>query len=173
MLRLCLMILILGLTHPLMAQVKPGDQPQSQGDPVTYFDRTDEVMNAAIAEARATLPVFLSQGFTTDGFGLPTTMLKVAIPVASGDGNEIIWVDGLSRTSRGFAGYLANAPVDLGALQLGDYVEFSQAQINDWGIQSPNGRLYGHYTTRVIAGLPGNAHLWDLLEPDTVPPEWR
>ena len=130
-------------------------------------------MNAAIADAVATLPLFLANAFTTDESGLPTAMLKIAMPMANSGGNEVIWVNGLSRTSGGFGGYLANAPVDLGPLRQGDFVEFDASQINDWAIRAPSGRLYGHYTTRVIAGLPGNAHLWELLEPDPVPPEWR
>ncbi|MEO1240104.1 MAG: DUF2314 domain-containing protein [Pseudomonadota bacterium] len=156
-----------------VAQTKPAPQSPDQGDPVTLFDDADATMNAAISEAVATLPIFLANAMTTDGFGLPSAMLKVAMPTVSGGGDEIIWVEGISQTSTGFAGYLANAPVDLGPLRHGDYVEFQAAQINDWGIRSPSGRLFGHYTTRVIAGLPGNAHIWDLLEPSPIPPDWR
>ena len=173
MIRIVALLAALALTQPVLAQGKPGDQPSGQGDPVTFFDGQDQTMNAAIAEALATLPLFLDRAFTTDGFGLPTSMLKVAMPVASGGGNEIIWVQGLTQTQTGFAGYLANAPVDLGPLRQGDYVEFHASQINDWAIRAPSGRLHGHYTTRVIAAMPGNAYLWDLLEPDPIPPEWR
>lgn len=160
---------------PALSQTKPDDRPQNLGqpDPVTLFENTDETMNAAIAEANASLPLFLTHAFSADGLGLPSAMLKVAIPAASQGGDEVIWVSGLSRIPTGFAGYLANAPVDLGDLREGDYVEFDASQISDWALRSPSGQLFGHYTTRVIADLPGNGHLWQLLEPHPIPTDWR
>ena len=162
------LLVVLAFGVAATAQTKPDARPPEQGDPVTEFAPGDVVMNAAIAEANATLPLFLTYGFTD-----PTAMLKVAMPMVTTNADEIIWVEGLSRTATGFAGYLANAPVDLGALRRGDYVEFEASQINDWGLRSADGRLYGHYTTRVIADLPGNASMWQSLMPDPVPNTWR
>lgn len=172
---LTLIAVSVALLGPAAAQTKPSTPPQStgRGDPVTLFETTDATMNAAIAEANASLSLFLVNAFTADGRGLPSAMLKVALPTASQGGNEVIWVANLSRTATGFSGTLANAPVDLGPLREGDYVEFQASQISDWGWRSATGLLHGHYTTRVIAGLPGNAHLWDLLEPDPIPGTWQ
>lgn len=167
MLRLMVLIVALGVA-PLWAQTKP----DAQGDPITSFEEQDAVMNAAMAEAASTLPLFLLSAMTTDGQGLPTAMLKVAMP-AVGGGTEVIWVDGIARTATGFTGYLANQPHYLGPLSRGDFVEFSRDMIADWAITSPTGRLYGHYTTRVIARLPGNEYLWDVLEPQPLPPGWQ
>lgn len=173
MLRILTIMAALFLAGSAVAQTKPAPQPSSQGDPVTLFEDTDATMNAAMAEAVSTLPIFLANAMTTDGRGVATAMLKVSMTTVAGGGNEVIWVSGIRQTVTGYGGYLANAPVDLGTLREGDYVEFQAAQISDWGIRSPSGLLYGHYTTRVIAGLPGNAHIWDMLEPDPIPPEWR
>lgn len=171
----CLVVVALG--SAALAQTKPAPGPQAphqdQDDGVTYFDDGDATMNAAVAEARATLDLFLTHAITPQGQGIPTAMLKVAFPAQSRGGDEIIWVEALSRTATGFGGYLANQPVDMGPLRHGDYVEFGAQQINDWGLDAPSGQLYGHFTTRVIAAIPGNAHIWDLLVPDPIPTDWR
>lgn len=170
MTRLILLLGLLALAAPVHAQPKPAPAPQA--DPITLFSDSDEAMNAATAEAVSTLPLFFTHAMGPDGRALPLTALKVAMS-AVGGGQEVIWVSDVSRTATGFGGYLANAPADLGALREGDYVEFSESQIRDWSYRDATGLRYGHYTTRVIAALPGNEYLWPLLSTDPIPAGWR
>ena len=133
---------------------------------------TLSVIDKPLARVRETI-ASIGNEFPGVEIGLTGKHVLLADQLRIASRDEIIWVQGLTQTQTGFAGYLANAPVDLGPLRQGDYVEFQASQINDWAIRAPSGRLHGHYTTRVIAAMPGNAYLWDLLEPDPIPPEWR
>lgn len=165
------LLMSLALVTPLAAQVKGGG---GGGDETTVFEEHDPVMNAAIAEAQAGLPSFLAEVLNADGESQGRGTVKVAFqtfPIDHGD--EIIWVRDISQRADGqFTGFLNNAPVNLGDWREGSQVQFSYEMIQDWSLTSPAGRLWGNYTTRVIADLPGNGYLWDYLEPAPLPPGW-
>lgn len=146
----------------------------SDGDDLTFFEASDQVMNAATDEARRTLPLFLDYVLAQDGAALAGT-LKVAFQTFPVDvGEEIIWVDGFRRLPDGsFTGRLSNSPVYLGNWQVGTEVSFPESDIRDWGLRSTDGRLFGNYTTRVIAAQPGNEGLWDVLTPTPLPQGWE
>ncbi len=162
-------LLILLIATTAFAQT-PGKSGSGDGDEITLFEADDAVMNAAIAEAQASLPRFLQE---TLGRAVDATV-KVAFQTFPRDvGNEIIWVRDISQRADGsFTGFLDNAPVNLGDWREGTQVQFTQEMIEDWSLVSPNGRLWGNYTTRVIAAMPGNGYLWDYMEPSPLPPGW-
>ncbi len=122
------------------------------GDRTVDFAKGDPVMAEAVAAARESLPAFLAHAFSADGTALREAQLKVAIPMTDAHGDENIWVEGLTRTGEAqFTGRLANEPNYLGALHLGSEVGFTSDQIRDWGLSDrTTGKLYGHYTTRVV-----------------------
>ena len=121
------------------------------GDPVVEFDPDDPEMNAAIVEAHKTLPRFLRNVFS-QGIAASEASLKVAIPYGNNDNAEVIWVASLTqRSADTYQGRLANNPVHLAGMSLGDAVQFSSDQIRDWSYTDPgSGMLFGHYTTRVV-----------------------
>ncbi|MEL6960488.1 MAG: DUF2314 domain-containing protein [Pseudomonadota bacterium] len=160
-------------TLPLLI---PAQGITQEGDPVTQFGTDDPVMNAAQAEARQTLALFLSNVTDAEGFGSPGASVKVAFDVGN-DGVEVIWVGPFLDQGGGqMAGLLANQPNFMGNLNAGDPVSFTQDMVRDWALSGADGLLYGHYTTRVIVPtLPAAqaAQISALLSPAPVPAEWN
>lgn len=101
-------------------------------------------MSQAISAASRSLPRFerLFQRQDAERFEV-----KVRIPY--GSGSEVIWMNLDSINGDGFVGRIANNPVHLRNLQNGSPYTASRRQISDWGY-TKGGKLYGHYTTRVM-----------------------
>ena len=108
----------------------------------------DAEMNAAIQEARETLPVFI------EALQAPTETqsyyaIKVIFPFGEDGGAEHMWVDQLSYADGEFQGVLGNEPVDVTDLEYGDVVTTSAEEISDWMIVD-NSQLLGGYTLHVL-----------------------
>jgi uncharacterized protein YegJ (DUF2314 family) len=127
------------LTQPAMAQ---------DGDDVVQFSAEDAAMNAAIEEARRTLPQFFAEFATAPAQQRGAFLVKVGMPVEGG-GHEHIWVSDLRRENGHLVGALANEPNWMPGLHRGSRVVIDETLISDWSIHSPEG-IYGSYTTRVM-----------------------
>lgn len=169
-----MMVLALFLAAPL--------SPARAGDDVVQFATDDPEMRAAMTAARQSLPAFLSRVLSANTKAPSHVTLKVALQTTkraqreTGVTTEVIWVDSIRRKGDRFTARLANAPNMLGKLRLGDTVSFSQEQIRDWGMTGADGRLVGHYTTRVVAGRldPAQAaQIRGLLSPSPLPDAWE
>ncbi|MGL4321786.1 MAG: DUF2314 domain-containing protein, partial [Paracoccaceae bacterium] len=152
--------------------------PALAQDPVTPFAADDATMNAAIAEAQRTLPLFLANALDAESIGREGTGVKVGMPTVPGGAMELehIWVTPFRLWPDGtLSGYLANAPVELGALRQGDRVDFTQDQISDWSFAAPDGLLYGNYTSRVMhaAGAFGDTPFEAIFPADPIPMAWQ
>lgn len=151
-------------------------QTVGKGDPITGFSDDNAQMNAAMAEARATLPVFLAHVTNAQGRGAPNATLKVAFPATDG-GREIIWVGDFRWDGRnGFTGRLDNQPNFMGNMRVGDAVEFTSADVRDWSVTGTDGQLWGNYTTRVMLPMidPQTASLLrSRLSRNPVPSSWN
>jgi uncharacterized protein YegJ (DUF2314 family) len=115
-------------------------------DATTRFTRDDREMNAAVAEARRTLPRFF------DSYRSGRTerhSVKVAIPVAGTDDHEHIWMRLDSHDGETVAGRLTNEPERLPGLRLNSPYRARIDAISDWSYWD-GGLRYGNYTTRVI-----------------------
>lgn len=153
-------------------------QPAFAEDPVFSFEETDPAMAAAISEAHATLPLFLTHSLDADGKSIEGMAIKVGMPTEPGSRNSVehIWITPFARRADGgFIGLLANEPAQIGDLFLGDQVSFREDMISDWHVNAPSGRFWGSYTTRVMhaAGLYGDTPFDEIFEPDPVPPQWQ
>jgi uncharacterized protein YegJ (DUF2314 family) len=134
--------LALGVGAPAAVAAPVEGQAQDQ---IVQFGEDDGEMNAAIAAARKTLPVFWAH---LKAHPEESSSLKVGLPTASG--HEHIWVSDVQVLSNGkIAARLANEPDSLPGLELGSPVTFTPDEISDWAYQK-NGKLYGHYTTRIV-----------------------
>jgi uncharacterized protein YegJ (DUF2314 family) len=123
---------------------------QREGSPdVINYGQNDETMNAAIADAQAHLPYFWEHA-TSPAPNEQSFSLKVAFPtLAKSEGaREHIWVSEFEKTPSGYAGLLANEPLDMVGKKLGDRVEFTPDMISDWGFLL-DGKMIGYHTTRV------------------------
>jgi uncharacterized protein YegJ (DUF2314 family) len=118
----------------------------SQG-PVVNIDGDDPRMIAAVAEARRRWPEFVtafkSRTSTDDGF-------TVKAAVTRGDQTEFIWLEVIGLEPEFIHGHLANDPVALDGLKLGDQLEVPLADLNDWAYVVNGQEPVGLFTVRVI-----------------------
>jgi uncharacterized protein YegJ (DUF2314 family) len=159
--------LVLGLASPVLAE-----------DATIKYAEDDPAMEAAIADAKATLPIFLRNALDAEGVSLDEALVKVALPTEAGSPTSVehIWVTPFARMADGsYAGLLANEPANLGPLQVGDRVDFTEEMISDWHFNAPSGRYLGSYTSRVMyeEGAFGDTPFDQLFEPDPVPSDWQ
>ena len=151
--------------------------PVPAADPVIDFGSGDAEMNAAIAEARSTLDLFLTHAKPGDP-RYQDVSVKVAFPTTrpgSTAGHEHIWVSPFEIGTNEYVGALANEPRGLSGLSLGSKVRFTKDMISDWSVVQ-DGVGYGYYTVRVmLPQLPKDqaAGLRDFLSKDPVPAAWR
>ena len=152
--------------------------PARAQDPIISYDKDDAAMNAAIAEARATLPLFLARAFNDEGESWDEALLKVGFPTVDGGEMDVehIWVAPFAELEGGgFTGLLANEPMALGDLGVGDQVDFTADMISDWHMTAPSGRFWGSFTSRVMhaQGAFGDTPFEMIFETDAVPADWR
>ena len=133
----CAGILLVGSFSPTMA-----------GDPTYLFSSDDPEMNDAIKGARATLDDFLNL-IQTGGFGGSDPSVKVAVPYGA-DNREHIWMGDFQMAADGsFEATVANAPVNISGMNLGDRYAFNRDQISDW-MYFDNNKIHGAYTLRAM-----------------------
>ena len=147
-------------------------------DPIISYDEDDPAMTTAMAEARATLPLFLAEALNEDGESFEEALVKVGLPTIDGGSMDVehIWVAPFMLLEDGsFIGLLANEPVALGDVTVGDPVKFDNAMISDWHMTAPSGRYWGSFTSRVMhaKGAFGDTPFDAIFEPEPVPTDWR
>jgi uncharacterized protein YegJ (DUF2314 family) len=107
----------------------------------------DAEMNAAIQQAQDTLPLFI----TALQSPKPTQtqfLIKAKFPYDH-DGIEHMWISDGSFDGTQFEGVLANEPIDVKEIHLGDHVAIQKEEVSDWMIID-NGRLMGGFTIHVL-----------------------
>ena len=152
--------------------------PAFAQDPIINYETDDAQMNAAIAKARATLPLFLANALDADGNGVDVALIKVGFPTTNGGGMDVehVWVSPFARRDDGsFTGLLANEPAALGDLTAGDPVAFTVEMITDWHMTAPSGLYWGSYTSRVMydQGAFGDTPFDQIFETEPVPQAWN
>jgi uncharacterized protein YegJ (DUF2314 family) len=116
--------------------------------PVINVPSQDAEMAAAIAKARATLPVFWAS-YEAPKPSESGHSLKVRFPNAR-NGGEHIWMMQVKRLPNGhYSGRFGNAPRDLPGKREGDLAEFTDADISDWMFMR-NGKIVGVETIRPL-----------------------
>ncbi len=173
-------IVILGALGAFWILGDSDSEARSKGDPVVEFAASDLTMNDAQAEAQRTLPKFFEASLDPAGEAQRDTLVKVAFPVenaATPDMKvEVIWVGPFRKHGDSFVGSLANEPVSMPGFHAGSEVEFSEDMIRDWIMPGPDGRAFGHYTTRVIAFQSEDTQfksmIAQMLMPNPAPDGW-
>lgn len=100
-------------------------------------------MNAAIAEAKRTIPHFLA---VLRNPPRGTSDLWIKYPL---EGTEHIWVENLRRVGDRIEGRLMNVPIDE-RYKLGQAVSVPITQISDWAYRDAQGVVQGNRTTRYL-----------------------
>lgn len=115
----------------------------------------DEAMEAAVATARAHLPLFWEVFGRRDrdesGFSLKAR-------IADDNGVEYFWLTDIERRDGRILGRINNDPTVVTIVKLGDKVEVPEEIITDW-LYLREGKMVGNYTLRV---------LFDYMPPDEV-----
>lgn len=127
------------------------NSPESVENFTTDFD--EEKMEKAIAEAKKNLPQFIaalkSPPPLTESF-----VVKKAFPYGDEDGQEYIWLNEVELTENGFLATVNNVPVFDVKVDIGDRLEVSFDEVEDW-MFIVNGQLKGGYTIiALIHGTP-------------------
>jgi uncharacterized protein YegJ (DUF2314 family) len=135
-------------------------------------------MAAAIAGARQTLDLFLSHALDAEGLSLPPADIKVGIPTpGTGEIDEFIWFTPFQRLPDGtFNGVSTDDAVLVPGLKSGDVVNFTIEQVIDWSWHRNQPKVWGDYTTRVIAAREGLSPMDLYGKPwadNPIPPAWR
>ena len=116
--------------------------------PVIDINTGNAEMNAAIAQARATLPKFWTS-YEAPKSSETGHSLKVRFPTRRNDG-EHIWIAEVKKIADGrYSGKFANAPRDLPGKRAGDVIEFKEADISDW-MFTRNGKIVGGETIKPL-----------------------
>jgi len=108
----------------------------------------DAQMNEAIRQAQESLDVFI-RSFQSPAPTQTHFSIKVRFPYGAGSDYEHMWLDDISFDGEHFGGTLANEPVYVSGLHLGDQVTARIADISDWEIVD-DGRLLGGFTIHVL-----------------------
>ncbi|MBE1282692.1 MAG: DUF2314 domain-containing protein [Rhodobacteraceae bacterium] len=133
----------------------------------------DPQLAVASQKARATLDLFLDkamQGRTAT----PDAAVLVLVPTETDP--EALWVKDFKIKWNGrWVGAMANQPVAIPGRSAGERIRFDRGSVVDWSYKL-EGKLYGHYTTRVLLTRQSTAtrgQYEPLLAPTTLPEEWR
>lgn len=116
--------------------------------PVVRIANDDPRMAAAVAEARERWPEFVAAFKARQ----PGGNYAVKVPITRDDNTEFIWLEVIGLEPEYVHGRLANDPVNLGNLELGDQVEAPIAELNDWTYcHQDDDEPAGLFTVRVVA----------------------
>jgi len=150
-----------------------------RGDPTVVFDVNDPRLAKAVADAQETVGLFLQHGLPDLQVPNSDKAVKVRFTLSFGDNNtEAIWVGDIARAGPDqFTGLYENDPVHLDRLAYGERASFDLSQIIDWSWVGPDDRVYGHYSTRIMAAenaMPRGAEGFvAALADNPVPESWH
>ncbi len=120
------------------------DSPSVEGrNDMVDVSKDDAAMNAAIAEAKNTLPTFLA---ILNQNGAKSEDISFKYPLG---GWEHIWVGDVKAEGTFLTGTLSNEPEQEG-YKFGQEVRVPISEVSDWAYRDEKGVMRGHYTTKVL-----------------------
>jgi uncharacterized protein YegJ (DUF2314 family) len=130
----------------LVDRLRAGEPPEAVLAPVVGIPEDDPAMRAAAGEARRRWPEFLAAWHNP---APGQTGFSVKLPISDGQDHEFIWVDVKQIEHGEILGDLANEPVNLRMMRLGDRVRGRIDDVNDW-CYLQDGEPVGGFTIRVL-----------------------
>jgi uncharacterized protein YegJ (DUF2314 family) len=115
--------------------------------PVMPVDGEDPRLKATVAEARERWPEFVAAFQAREGENH-----AVKAPITFEDNTEFIWIEVDEIKGDQVLGKLANDPVDLGDMKLGDPVSIAVSDVNDWNYLL-DGEMKGGFSVKLITEL--------------------
>ena len=119
----------------------------SSRDKAIWLPKHDAKMEAAIGEAKRTLPRFWPMADSSDR-DITDRVVKVGYRTAHG-GVEYLWIYVESHSDRAVHGKIANEPEDVPTIRKGQLVTADISEVVDWGY-CRGARCFGQFTTRVV-----------------------
>lgn len=117
-------------------------QDEKIGDQTRDVSKHDAAINAAIAQAQATLGDFLLVAKSPPaGSG----DFKIKVRLSDGSSVEHLWFTPFKEVEGGFVGVLANEPDLIRGVQVGTPYKIYREQITDWGYVQ-DGKQKGSFT---------------------------
>jgi uncharacterized protein YegJ (DUF2314 family) len=116
------------------------------GEPlVTSFSDEDREMNAAMTQARETLPEFERRLKNP-----PASQSHIALKARFDENGEVehMWINDVELVEDGFRGVLGNEPVHVTSIKFEDPVTIGRDRVSDW-MAIDDDTLVGGYTLRV------------------------
>jgi uncharacterized protein YegJ (DUF2314 family) len=161
------------LSAGLMLAAAPAAMAQQAAPPASpEIAVLEKAFDAAVVEARASLPVFWQRLSENPG-GPDDYGLKVAFRNPRGQVEEV-WLRDIKRDGKRIVGRLNYDPETLTNMHRSDIVPVREADIVDWTFKEGRKR-YGHFTTRVLAKIhpEESAKTMALLSDNPLPADAR
>jgi uncharacterized protein YegJ (DUF2314 family) len=116
---------------------------------MTNVSSQNEAVNAAIAKAKSTLPLFFARNARPQP-GDSAFSVKIRYDTSKGDGSgEHIWANNVIHNGDTVTATIANEPREIPNLAKGQRVTVPVSQLTDW-IYTRNGKYHGAYTVRAL-----------------------
>jgi uncharacterized protein YegJ (DUF2314 family) len=132
---------------PPMAAASGASEPEQAGVDTVEYDPGDPEIQAAVKQARRTLPVFFK------ATGAPSNLIThIAVKIELRDGRlrEYVWVMPFKALDQGFEGQVNDIPRKVRKVVTGQMLRFSERDIVDWAYYDLHARrMYGNFTTCV------------------------
>lgn len=130
----------------LQAQEPPVPSPREN---VWSVSSADPGMDAAIARARETLPIF--HGYMPRAQA-GEVQLKLKARFAQGDDVEHMWITGVTWDGRVYQGVLESQPLGLTNVRAGQAVTIRPERVSDWMVVERGDVMLGNFTTMELRG---------------------
>jgi uncharacterized protein YegJ (DUF2314 family) len=132
----------------LFNRIIGNSNPDPAAENIENVSSEDKEINAAIAQAQDTLPLFIEE-LQNPKPSQTHFSIKVRFPIDEDGNAEHMWVSDLKYTDGQFSGILGDEPMYIKNLHLGDQVTVDTMDISDWMIVD-NHQMLGGFTTHVF-----------------------
>jgi uncharacterized protein YegJ (DUF2314 family) len=121
---------------------------ERDGEPdLVLLTNEDKEMNEAIQEAKRSFPAFLSALEKMDTTDSHSFQIKMRFDHP--DGGEHIWIDGITMINHNLVGVIANNPVSINEIKIGDTITIDKNRISDW-MYFKGKAVHGGYTIKLL-----------------------
>jgi uncharacterized protein YegJ (DUF2314 family) len=124
------------------------DTTKRSGEPdIIHVRETDAEMDAAIKKARETVADFTK--VLSDPKNIPP-VCGVKVKIVDGANVEHIWANKVTFDGKQFTGIIDNEPDTVETVRYGDKVSVKPEEISDWMYVTPQSKIIGAFTLRVL-----------------------
>ena len=122
--------------------------PTNEEGNIASVSGEDAEMNAAIQRAQDTLPLFI-KALQSPKPTQTSFLIKAKFPYGGSNAAEHLWIRDITYNGKQFEGFLANEPLYVQNMHLGDRIIVKMTDVSDWMIIE-DGKLLGGFTIYVL-----------------------